>query len=61
MSVIKTKKKIICDICGKDITHEIFKYSFREMMDKSIFKKHLCYECFKHFRKIVKEKARCRQ
>ena len=58
MSVIKSETKIICDICGKDVTYEINRYYFRELFGNGIFKKHMCYECFKELRNVVREKRK---
>lgn len=48
--------KIICDVCGKDITHE-WRYDFKEHILSSVYKNHLCNDCFKKLRKFIKEKG----
>ena len=55
MSVYKTEIRK-CDVCGKDITRDIIRYSFKQKFGSSKYKEDMCNECFKEFKKLMREK-----
>ena len=55
MSVVKTKKKIICDICGEEIKKPIWWYSLKWCCEYKRVKMHLCEGCWQDLIKAVKE------
>ena len=54
MSIVKTRK-IICDICGKEVDKVIWWYSLKWCDEFKTEKMHLCHDCFRKLKKAVKE------
>lgn len=56
--IIKEKRIIICDICGKKFAFKdtIFGFKFIETFFDKSYPRHMCESCLDEFKKIIKER-----
>lgn len=56
--IIKERRRIICDICGKELTLTdiIYGYKFKYSLWGYSYPRHMCESCFDEYKKFIKER-----